>query len=55
YDTVIGWLHQAKIYSVVGGVIAAIIGFFVYRRRRRAEDISLDQESEPIREVHPGT
>jgi len=50
FDTVRGWLHQAKIYSVIGGIIAAIIAYGIYRRRRAAEDAEINAEAsvEPV-------
>jgi len=56
YDTVVRWMHQAKIYSVGLGVVAAVVAIFVYRRRRQREaaEIGAGSAEEP-REAHPGT
>jgi membrane protein DedA with SNARE-associated domain len=56
FETVIEWLHQAKIYSIFIGVIIAIVGFVMYRRSCRNEDKDMAaEESASPKESHPGT
>lgn len=45
FDTVIAWMHQAKIYSVFVGIALAIGAFVLYRRHRRSTIAETDGES----------
>jgi len=40
YETVVGWLHQAKIYSIFIGIGIAVAAYILYRRGR---DMSPDE------------
>lgn len=56
YETVVRWMHQAKIYSVILGVLGAIVAVVIYRRRKHREAAGGEAGSvEESRDAHPGT
>jgi membrane protein DedA with SNARE-associated domain len=46
FDTAVGWLHQAKIYSVFIGIGIAIGAYILYRRSRALEPAEEEETSE---------
>lgn len=53
FDTVRHWIHEAKIVSVAVGIVAAIVVYVVYRRRRAAELAEIAAEPAAAQDAAP--